>query len=197
MVSVGLVVGQPVPRALAEASILDAAGQGRALATAWAERDAVVIFVRHFGCAGCAEHVAELRPRLDELGALGVATALVGNGSPAQLAAFREREKLDGHALETFTDPTLAAYRAAGLERSLAGAIGPRALGNLAALMSRGHANGKTRGDLRQQGGTLYVRRGGELAFHHASARVGDHARVASVVQIALAARAAAADGLV
>jgi peroxiredoxin len=189
---VGIAVGQAVPRELAEASVLDASGEVRRLGEVWGERDAVVIFVRHFGCAGCAEHVAELRPRLGELEALGVATVLVGNGAPAQLAAFRAREKLDGHELATFTDPTLAAYRAAGLERSLAGTVGPRALGNLAALMSRGYVNGRTRGDLRQQGGTLYVRRGGEVALHHASARVGDHARIAAVVQIALAARAAA-----
>ena len=189
-------MGKQVPKELAEASVLDADGQTRPLGELWADRDVVVIFVRHFGCAGCSEHVAELRPRLEELAALGAGAVLVGNGSPEQLAAFREREKLEGHALETFTDPTLAAYKAAGMERSMAGTIGPRALGNLAALAVRGYVNGRTRGDLSQQGGTLYVRRGGELAFHHASARVGDHARVAQVVQIALAARAADAGGL-
>lgn len=185
-----LVVGQPVPPALAAAPVLDAHGVPRPLATTWAERDAAVIFVRHFACAGCSRHVAELRPRLEELGALDVAVVLVGNGTPDQLAAFVEREQLAGYPIAPFTDPTLAAYRAAGLDRSIIGTMGPRALANLAALWLRGHPNRRTRGDILQQGGTLYVTRAGVLAFYHRSARVGDNARVVDIVDVALAARA-------
>jgi hypothetical protein len=186
--------GEQVPDALAAAVVLDAAGRDHVLGALWAERDAIAIFVRHFACAGCAQHVAELAPRLADIASLGVAVALVGNGTPPQLADFIEREKL-GEAmragvLSTFTDPSLGAYRAAGLERSWAGTVGPRALGNLAALLARGYWNGRARGDLAQQGGTLYVRRGGVLAFVHASARLGDHASVGDVVEIALAAHA-------
>jgi peroxiredoxin len=183
-----LALGHPVPQALAEARVLDASGAAHALGARWAERDAVVIFVRHFACAGCAAHVAELRPRLAELAALGTGVALVGNGTPLQLAAFIERERLADAPIASYTDPERAAYRAAELARTWAGTIGPRALANLAALLARGYWNGRTRGDLVQQGGTLYVRRGGELAFAHRSARVGDHARVVEVVEIALAA---------
>jgi hypothetical protein len=71
--------------------------------------------------------------------------------------------------------------------------MGPRALGNLAALALRGHSNGRTCGDLWQQGGTLYVRRGGEVAFVHRSQRLGDRAAISDVVQIALAAAVAKA----
>jgi peroxiredoxin len=188
-----LVVGQPVPAALADAAIVDVEGAARALARCWSERDAVIVFVRHFACAGCSAHVAELRPRLEELAALDCAVALVGNGTPDHLAAFVERERLAGHPIEAYTDPTLAAYRAAELERSWAGTVGPRAVWNLVGLFARGHGNGRTRGDLVQQGGTLYVTRAGVLAFHHRSARLGDHARVVDVVAVALAARAATA----
>ena len=58
-----------------------------------------------------------------------------------------------------------------------------------------GHSNGRAEGDLYQQGGTLYVRRGGEIAFYHRAKRLGDHARLADVVDIALAARALEAAG--
>jgi hypothetical protein len=188
---VGLVLGQPVPAALAEARVLDARGDARPLATCWAERDAVLVFVRHFACAGCSEHVAELRPRLAELVALETRVALIGNGTPAHLAAFVERQQLADHPLDVFTDPTLAAYRAAELDRSWVGTMGPRALARLARLAVTGHLNGRTRGDLLQQGGALYVTRAGVLAFHHRSARVGDNARVIDVVDVALSARAA------
>jgi peroxiredoxin len=190
---VTLVVGQLVPARLADAVVLDARDAPHRLGDLWATRDAVVVFVRHFACAGCSAHVAELRPRLRELADLGVATALVGNGSPLQLAAFVARQELAGHPLELFTDPTRAAYLAAGLERSWLGVVGPRALGNLAALLARGYPNGVPRGDTAQQGGTLYIARGGRLAFYHRAARLGDRARTADVVGVALAARATAA----
>jgi peroxiredoxin len=188
-----LSVGRPVPAALAEARVQDAAGAEEALGAHWATRDCALVFVRHFACAGCSAHVEELRPRLAELAALDVAAALVGCGSPPQLADFLGRHQLAGHPLTVRTDPALAAYRAAELERTWLGTMGPRALASLARLASRGHTNGLPRGDLLQQGGTLYVRRGGELALHHRSARLGDHAPVTRIVELALAAGAARA----
>ena len=89
-----LAVGQLVPSALAESVVRDAAGAGHRLGDAWATRDAVVVFVRHFACTGCAEHVAALRPRLAELARLAVDVAIVGSGTPDQLAAFAEREQV-------------------------------------------------------------------------------------------------------
>jgi len=185
-----LAVDQPVPSALAHATVLDATGAEVPLARCWADRDALLVFVRHFGCRGCSEHVAALRPRLDELAALDVRVALIGNGNAQYLAAFVEREQLADYAIDVFTDPTLAAYRAADFERTWLGTIGPRALAGVAGLALRGFASPGIHGDLTQQGGTLYITRAGVLAFYHRSARVGDNAHVVDVVDVALAARA-------
>jgi hypothetical protein len=181
-----LATGQPVPPDLGQARVVTVAHEARALGESWAARDAVIIFVRHFACAGCSAHVAELRPRLEEIAALGATTVLVGNGTADQLAAFADREQLAGHPLELVTDPSRDAYRAAALERSWLGTIGPRAALNVFGLMARGHLQGLTRGDLTQQGGTLYVTREGVLAFYHRSVRLGDHARSVDVVRVAL-----------
>ena len=175
---------------LAEVRVLDATGHAYPLRDAWAARDAIVVFVRHFACAGCSAHLAELRPRLAELAAMNVAVVMIGSGTPDQLARFVRDQQLGSHPIAVYTDPTLAAYRAVGLHRSWLGTIGPRALGNLAALALRGHSNGRACGDLLQNGGTLYVRRGGEVAFRHVSNRLGDHAPVSEVVAIALGALA-------
>lgn len=188
-----LVVGQPVPPNLGAARVVTADDRVRSLGESWAERDAIVIFVRHFACMGCSAHVADLRPRLPEIAALGVACVLVGNGSPEQLAAFAEREKLADYPVELVTDPSRAAYLAAGLEQSWLGTVGPRAAANAISLFARGYRNGRPQGDLTQQGGTLYVERGGVLGFYHHSARLGDHAPVTGIVGVALARAAALA----
>lgn len=186
--------GGAVPAALADAVVLDAAGGAHRLGDAWAERDALIVLVRHFACAGCGAHVAALRPRLPELAALDVGVTLIGSGSPAQLAAFVEREALASHPIELRTDPTRATYAAAGLARSRWGTAGPRAVAALLALGLRGHRNGRPQGDLWQQGGTLYVARGGALVFRHAAAHLGDHAELGDLLDVALRRRAEEVD---
>jgi peroxiredoxin len=176
-------VGEPVPAALADAIVRDSAEHR--LGDAWATQDALVIFVRHFACAGCAEHVAALRPRLAELARLDVNVIVVGSGTPDQLAGFIEREGIVG-----FTDPTLAAYRAAELVRSRWSTYGPRALVQLAGAILHGFSNGRPQGDPIQQGGTLYIARGGELCFYDRAEATGDHASLGDVVDVALARRA-------
>jgi hypothetical protein len=180
-------VAEPIRAALADAIVRDAAGGEHRLGDMWATRDALVIFVRHFACAGCAEHVAALRPRLAELAQLDVNVVVVGSGTPDHLAGFIERE-----GIAAFTDPTLAAYRAAELVRSRWSTYGPRALVQLARAIMRGFSNGRPQGDPIQQGGTLYIARGGELCFYDRAEATGDHAALGDVVDVALA-RAAGA----
>lgn len=177
-------------KALAEARVIEVGGRERALGEAWETSDALVVLVRHFACAGCAEHLAELRPRLAELAALGVSVTIVGSGTAPQLEAFVEREGLAGLPLACVTDPGLGAYRAAGLARSRWGVYGPRALAYLAGAWSRGVSNGAAEGDHLQQGGTVYIAKGGEVLLAHAAEYLGDHAKVADVMDVALARRA-------
>jgi len=190
-----LAVGQAVPAALGDAEVLDAAGATHRLGARWATRDAVIVFVRHFACGGCAEHVAELRPRLPELAALDVGVAIVGSGTAPQLEGFVEREQLGDAAVACFTDPTLVAFHAAGLARSVWGTVGPVALARAVRARLRGHYVGAPEGDHYQQGGALYVTRAGELALYHRSTSLGQLARIVDVVDVALAARAAVAEG--
>lgn len=186
-----LALDGPVPAELAAAEVTLADGARLRLGERWARRDVVLVFVRHFACAGCSQHVAALRPRLDELDALGAEVVLVGSGSPAQLAAFVARERLDHPAVTCATDPSLDAYRAAGLVRSAWGTLGPIALGQLVGALTRGHGNGWPKGDLFQQGGTLVVARGGVVRAYHRARNLGEHLAPVDVVAVVLEARAA------
>jgi peroxiredoxin len=179
-------LGERVPRALAEAEVVDAAGARVVLGGFWQGNACVVIFLRHFGCVGCSEQVTELAPRLDELGRLGVRVVLVGNGAPAQRDGFVERHALAGAAADVVTDEALAAYRAAGLLRSLFATLGPRSLWESARAMGRGHPHRAVQGDPTQQGGALVVDRRGVVVFYKRNRSIGDHAPASDLVEAAL-----------
>jgi len=178
---------------LGKVLVEDADGKRVPLGSFWQDSDALLVFVRHFACNGCSEHVTELAPRLAELAALGIRTVIVGCGNPTYIPDFVQRQRLDDKPITVVTDPSLAAHAAAGLIRSVWGTLGPRALVGVFGAIVRGHPHGSPQGDRYQQGGTLLVRRGGAVAFHHESARLGDHAALVEVIDAALALRASEA----
>lgn len=180
-----LAPGQPVPPTLADARVSDRTGTQRALGEFWASGPAVVVFLRHFGCVGCAEHVSELAPRLHELHRLGLTTVLVGNGAPHFIDGFEERHGLGDKKAEIVTDPSLKAFSAAGLERSLVATSGPMALLNYGRARLKGFSN-RIEGDNLQQGGVLVVDRKGRVAYFHRDRRLGDHPPTVDVVDAAL-----------
>jgi peroxiredoxin len=178
--------GSDVPPELGSAAVVSRDGQSRELGSFWAEGPCLVLFLRHFGCPTCAAQVAEISPRLAELSRMGLCVVLVGNGSPDQLAAFAERSRVAQRKVELVTDPSLRAYRAAGLVRSRWGTIGPRALAGAARAMIAGYPHAAPLGDALQQGGALLVDRSGKVAFHHRNLNVGDHATANDMVGAAL-----------
>jgi peroxiredoxin len=179
-------VGEPVPREVAEARVLDARGEPVPLGSFWKSGPCLVVLLRHFGCVGCAEQVTELAPRLPDLARAGVRTVLTGSGSPDQLAAFVERHALSGAPVEVTTDPSLAVYAALGLHRSAWATIGPRALVELARALAAGHPHRPVEGDRTQQGGVLLVDGRGTARFFHRDRSLGDHAATGDLIEAAL-----------
>ncbi|MCA9584154.1 MAG: redoxin domain-containing protein [Myxococcales bacterium] len=180
-------VGERVPDALLDAHVVDARGTSQRLADWWGDARTLTLFVRHFGCAGCAVHVHEAAGRLPELSDLGVATFVVGCGTPAHAARFVDRMALEGIGLTVLTDPSLAAQRAAGLTRSGWGAWGVVPIVRSARLWLEGFPTHLPAGDTSQQGGTLLLDRRRSVRFFHASARLGDNASMSDVMEAALA----------
>jgi peroxiredoxin len=182
-----LKVGDPVPRALAQATVQDRAGEPTALHTLWSRGPALILFLRHFGCIGCAEQVTELSPRMDELRDAGVRTVLVGNGAPEMIDAFVARHGLSDKACELVTDPSLSAFRAAELVRSAWATIGARAIVDMARAFGKGHGHPGLEGDRWQQGGALLVDAGGRVVVYHRNRSLGDHLHASELVDAALA----------
>ena len=123
--------------------------------------------------------------RLPELHVLGVAVVLVGSGPPAALVAFVRDMALRGRGLTVVTDPSLAAFRAAELQRPRF--HGLRAAGEALRELAAGYAPGRVVGDGRQLGGAFLIDGGGRIIYHHRSRSPGDLVDSSDIVHAALA----------
>lgn len=121
----------------------------------------------------------QLHRERDRIQAAGADVFLIGNGSPSFIEGFREQTAWTG---PIYTDPSLAAYRAAELKRGVAKTFDPRALGATVRAFARGHRQGRTQGDPWQQGGVVVIAPSGDVRWHHVSGRPGDNASAEQIV---------------
>jgi AhpC/TSA antioxidant enzyme len=189
-----LAPGSRVSDELAAIEVLDREGHGSALGLRWRDRPALLVFLRHFGCIACAEHVALMCARVPELVRLGIAVVFVGNGASQFIAGFVERNQLGGQPVELVTDPSLRSFAALALVHSRGSLVSPRALLNFLRGRLAGFRHHGIEGDSLQQGGVLLVDRGGVVRYLHRDHAAGDHAPTADVVDAALALAAAHGD---
>jgi peroxiredoxin len=181
-----LSVGSPVFEDLAKLEVSDASGRTVRLGSFWRDEPCLLVFVRHFGCVGCGEQVSELSPRLPELERAGVRVVLIGNGDKRYIEGFSERYGLADKRVEVVTDPSLASFRAAGLQRSWWATHGARAMLDTARGMAKGIPHRAVEGDSTQQGGVLLVDGRGVLRFYHRNESIGDHPTANELVEAAL-----------
>jgi hypothetical protein len=125
----------------------------------------------------CRELAAQVRGVQEQILARGAQVVFIGNGTPAMAAGFAR--DFDIRA-PLFTDPTLEAYRAAGLPRGLGSLL--KTAKNAARTLAAGHRQGPTRGDTFQQGGVLVIGPAGDLRYRFSSETSGDHPPMAEVL---------------
>jgi peroxiredoxin len=92
--------------------LLDDTGTPRRLSDFWADRPALVMFWRHFGCACGAERARRLRAERAAYESAGLSLVVVAAGEPARAAAYRARHDLPCPVL---CDPDHSAYHAYNL----------------------------------------------------------------------------------
>jgi peroxiredoxin len=177
-------------RALADATVLNPAGESVHLADEWIDRPAVVVWLRHFGCVFCREHVAEVRAARSDIEALGAGIVFVGNGTPRAAGWFQRKFAADSTVL---TDPDLVTYRAIGARSGLLTTLGPQVWAKGLRAFRSGARQTSTKGHGMQQGGVLVIAPGTTILYKHISNVAGDHAPVAKVLQALRAVPPAAA----
>ena len=120
-----------------------------------------------------------MRGLLPEIRQRGAELAVIGNGSPAQAAAFQVEAQLD---FPLFTDPGRTAYAAAGLRHGVATVLRPGVLRRGLDAYQRGFRQGAIAGDPWQQGGVFVIRPDGDVRLAHISREPGDHPASAAIL---------------
>jgi len=169
-VSGDLGVGDRAP----DGTLVDVEGRTVALSLAWAERTALLVFLRYFGCPLCQAHVVALREDRQRFDDVGANVVLVGQGGPEDGSRFRDRKHVP---FPCWLDPERRLYRAFGL---VSGSP-VQALGLNAVLpMMRANLHRETRqrllsgGNLMQMPGTFVVSADGVVRFAHRNRTIAD-----------------------
>jgi hypothetical protein len=127
-----------------------------------------------------------VRPQIT---AIGGELVVVGSGTPAQAKVFAEEERLENPVV---TDPTLEAYRRAGMKRGVLSTFSLKGLSHAMRARKGGHSQTSVKGDPWQQGGVVVVSalaNGGRVTLQHAASEAGDPTDFGVVVRAIEAAR--------
>lgn len=117
----------------------------------------------------------------------GVRLAVIGQGTPAHAAHFRDSQELD---IPIYVDEGRESYRAAGTKvATFNELLGPRVVAKgVAASRRDGVIQGRTIGHPAQLGGVMVVRPGNEIVYVHLADDAGDNPPNDEVLQAAGAA---------
>jgi hypothetical protein len=123
----------------------------------------LVVFLRHHNCTFCREAIADVGAARRDIEAEGAAIAFVYPSSPEEAQPWFERAGLGD--VTRVSDPTLAHYRAFGLQPTGAGALFAPDVWARGAVCALRHGFGvQPPSVLRLRGGTFVAHRGRLLA---------------------------------
>jgi hypothetical protein len=160
-----------MPHILEKMTVLDPEGAEVQLGRLWADRTAVLVFIRHFGCVFSRQQVAEIGLLDNRVRSLGGEIVVIGHGTLEEMRAFQA----EAGSLRLFTDPTRQAYRAMNLRR------GPRSVMTVSVLRRsirawlQGFRQSTVAGDPFQQGGVVVVDPSGRERYRFISREAGEH----------------------
>jgi peroxiredoxin len=165
--------------ALRQMTVLDETGAAVSLGAFWARRPTVLAFVRHLGCIFCRQQVAGLSKRAPEIERRGGVLVVVAPSRAEHIAGFREST---GYKGPLFVDPTLRAFKTAGLVRGRASTYHPLAVLRGIRAMAQGFRQVGRQGDIVQQGGTFVLGPGDRVRYEWRDRYAGDHPDLDEVV---------------
>jgi len=149
-------------------------GERVPLASLYAARRLVLVFLRHCGCLFAKEQVSDLRfhPNLH--------IVFVSMGDLEQTRAFREKAR-SPHPM--IVDPDRELYRAFGLGRGEGKQLfSPKTFARGFGATLRGHWVGKPVGDPWQMPGVFVIEPDGRVSWEYRSVNISDNVRAEQIV---------------
>jgi len=159
-------------------AVFDPDGRETRLGQLWAERTAVLVFLRHFGCLFCRQQVDELRQLRAPLQSLGAEVILIGQGTVEQAREFRD----EAHPFRVFTDPTRQAYCAMQMRQGRRSVLTMGVLRHGLNAWRLGFRQSRVAGDPFQQGGVVIIAPTGLERYRFISREAGDHPRPVEIL---------------
>ena len=160
--------------------VFDPEGRRVRLGQLWADRIAVLVFVRHFGCLLCRQQIAGISRLVDRVQAMGADLVVIGQGSIEEARAFRDQERL---TMPLLTDPTRQSYEAMAMRRGLGSLLTAKSAGLAFNAWRSGFRQSRVAGDPLQQGGVVVIAPGGVERFRYISQQAGDHPPPAQILR--------------
>lgn len=164
-----------VSTALGPITLPDHTGREIRLGSLWQSGPAAIVWLRHYGCLYCRAHARAMEDARDAFARAGISPVLVGMGTAADAAAFREQLEL---SIPVLADHDRQSYRAAGARQG--GPVqlaSPRVLLRAVPTMLHGRVRqGRTVGNPMQLGASAVIGPGGEVLFHHVARDASDNA---------------------
>ncbi len=157
---------------LADVKLVTESGEAVTIGDIWNERSTLFVMLRHFGCMFCSQQVRELASERERLSKMGTQVVVVGHGTPNFIEGFKEHSKYDG---KIFTDPYRELYKRLNLTAALSSTFNLKTLGAAINAFKQGARQGKTGGNVWQQGGTFGFSDSGDVFFEYKSQFAGDH----------------------
>jgi peroxiredoxin len=157
------------------------------LSERWSRRPLVIVFMRHFGCAFCREHLIRLTRAHDEIGATGAEVVAIFQYRIEPTKRFCESR---GVPFDCLGDPSRESYEAVGLGRGERKEyIGLNVMKNWLKVARVGAVAGMPRGgDIALRSGTFVVDRTGTVRFAHYNVSSPDNPAVETILGVLAAA---------
>ncbi|KAF9048558.1 AhpC/TSA antioxidant enzyme-domain-containing protein, partial [Panaeolus papilionaceus] len=182
--------------------IISENGQRITFGSLFATRRAIVIFIRHFWCPLCQDYMSSLKSTVtpEMLRSVTTELVIVGNGSPAMMAKYRQ---IFGLPFKMYTDPSNAVYRALGMgqdksaghmhspnkPRKRGGYVRHGMMSGIALVVMRAIKVGmpvwEKGGDIAQLGGEFVLGPGQKCSYAHRMQSTKGHAPIRDVLEAA------------
>ena len=127
----------------------------------------------------CREQAAQLATIHSRVEAMGVSIVAIGNGTSLMALDFVEKFNIP---FSIYTDAKRHTYQLMNMNYGLGIGLGTIKAG--LGITRKGTRQGKTQGDIWQQGGEALFAKGGKLLWHHANKNAEEHTKPTELLRV-------------